>query len=133
MLEGVDGGNGVGGVIGADGNGVQLLVVDHFLVAGIEVNALNAKALHEGFGLAGDQIGGGDDFDVGHILVALDMSLGDPAGADDAHLQLAGRVNLFLFFGLSKLAQNRISVFAHVDIPPQYCVVRIQFSLQNRL
>ena len=103
-------------VVGADAHGVEVLRlgVEHGLVVGIQTDALNAVALEELLRLAGDQVGGGDDLDVGHLLVALNVSFGNPAGADDADLQLAGDVNLLFLGGRGKLVENSIR---HGTIP----------------
>ena len=123
VLQGVDGGNGVGGVVGANGNAVQVLfVVDHFLVAGIEAYAFHAEALHESFRLAGNQVCGRDDFHVGHVFIALNVALSDPAGADDTNLQLAGSVYLLFANFLHELAKNLIGIRHSNNLHDRICV-----------
>ncbi len=116
VLQRVDGGSGVLSVVGADGDAVQIgLVVDQLLVGGIETDAFHAEALHELLSLAGDQVRGGDDFHVLHELVALDMALRDPAGTDDADLQLLSGLLLLFDDFLLELAQYFVR---HVFCPP---------------
>ena len=124
MLQRVDGGLGMGGVVGADAYAVQLLVVDELLVARIEAHALNAELLHESLGLAGDEIGGGDYLDVGHLLVDQYMALSYPAGANDTYLELTGSIHgLGLHIG-SELGHDLVSLVAHFK-SPLFCYVWI--------
>ena len=52
------------------------------------MHALHTVVLAQLLGLAGDEIRHRHDVHVGHLLVHIDMRLGNPAGADDAHPHL---------------------------------------------
>ena len=90
-------------VVGADRDRVQFLVVEQFLVARIAAHAFKTVSLEERLGFAGDQVRARDDLDVLHLLIAFDVRLGDPSGADDADLQLLSDFLLFLDLFLFEL------------------------------
>ena len=95
MLESVNGTLSMGRVVGADADCVALARVDKLLVAGVEFNVADIVSLAESLSLAGDKIRKGDYLNVGALLIGLDMSLGYPTGADDAHLELFAVVTDF--------------------------------------
>ena len=102
----------MGGVIGADAHGVQLLIVQHGLMIGVEmdVGIIHAHLFAEGLGLAGDQIGHGHHFHIRELLVLLHVRFRDPARADNADPQLFRGVNLFFFHSLGELTQNGVAI-----------------------
>ena len=53
---------GVPTVVRADGNRVELLLFEHFLVRSVNVDALDAEFLEESLRLAGDDVAAGDEF-----------------------------------------------------------------------
>ena len=74
-------------VVGADADAVEILFVgDKLFVAVVASYAFNAVLLEESFGLAGNEVGACDDFNVGHMLVGFHMSVCNPAGTDDTDL-----------------------------------------------
>ena len=93
----------------ADAHRVQIrLVVDQLLVVVIEVNALHAVALHKFLGLAVDPVRRRDDFHVGHLQIAFNVAFRNPAGADNADLELAGSVDCLVLHSRGKAAENGI-------------------------
>ena len=123
LFQRVDGAGRVLGVVGAHADRVQLLVVQHGLVVGVEITVLDAVALGELLRLAGDQIGHRHNLDVLHALIGLDVRLRNPARADDANAQLVlvAHLDLFLYDGLLKCAQYFIAGFCHCEIPSCLC------------
>ncbi len=72
-------------VVGAYGNAVELFVIYKLLVRVVAADVSEAVMIEFCSRLAGDDIRGGDDLDVGLIHITFDMGFGYPAGADDAY------------------------------------------------
>ena len=117
-VERVDGGLRVGHVIGAVAHRVELFRLQHGGVVRVIPGALHAPLLSERFRLAGDQVGQGDDFHIVHLEEALNMGFGDPAGADNAVLQLAFALFGFCRYALRSLIEHFIAVFCHDNLSP---------------
>ena len=107
------------GVVGADADRVQLLVVEQGLVVRVEAAAFDAVARGELLGLAGNQVRHGHDLDVLHALVGLNVRFRNPARADDADLELVFIAHFDFFFdhGLLKLVEYLVSLFCHENNP----------------
>ena len=52
-------------VVGADADGVERFLVEHFLVIGVGVYAAYAEFVKESIGLAGNEVTAGNDFNIG--------------------------------------------------------------------
>ena len=91
----VDSANGVGTVVGTNGNGIKLksLVSQHLLVGSVVgLNTLNAVLLEESLSLSGDEVCACDDLNVGHLLVGSDVRICYPSGSDYTDTELSGGV-----------------------------------------
>ena len=116
-LQRVDGALGMGAVVGADADGVQVqgLVGQHLGVVAVALNAFHAQVCEELLSLAGDQVGTCHDLNVGLLQVADHVSLGDPAAADDTDADLLGSVNIAGGLYIFETIQN---AFCHFCFPP---------------
>ena len=85
MLQRIDGRRCVLAVVGADADCIQLLIVDHFFVARVELVAVHVVFFAERLRFARDQIRTRDDLHVRHLIVLLHVRTGDPAGTDETN------------------------------------------------
>ena len=95
-------------IVGANTDSVEVrLIVDKLLMVSIEMNVVKTSVLvvlcRKLLSLTGDKVSHGNDINIVHVKIALDVSLGNPACADDAYLKSSARRSIFLFDSLSKL------------------------------
>ena len=79
-------------VIGADADDVQLLGLQHGLVIRVETDSGYPELFKERFRFAGNQIGGSDDLHIRAAQITDNVSLRDPAHADDTDFKLGALV-----------------------------------------
>ena len=79
------GADSVGGVVGADADGVGLYLVEHCLGVLKGLGIWQLPAVQGLTGLPGDDISPGDNLNVLHLLVGADVGIGYPAGANNCY------------------------------------------------
>ena len=79
----------MGFVVCTDAYRVKVLLVLYKLgMASVAANALNLPFLEECLRLAFNEVCARNDFNIGHLLVTVDVRVSNPAGTDNTNLEL---------------------------------------------